>query len=87
MAGHWKPDHLADVRHLLGHDRVGDMHAVPGHEEVHVVHGSDGNVGSVGRGFAGDDSGSQNLGCRQPRVGRDIEQREFPASCFIDDEL
>lgn len=64
------------------------------------MHGRDGYVCGVGRGFPGEYAGSQNPGREEPDFGRDVEHREvldylnpFPrcarvsGACFIDDKL
>jgi hypothetical protein len=64
------------------------------------MHGREGNVCGVRRGFSGEYAGGQNAGCEKPRLCRDVEYREalhhaqpFPRSArvpgtgFVDDKL
>ena len=64
------------------------------------MHGRNGYVCGIGRGFRGEYAGIQNAGCEEPNFGRDVEhwevldyphpfQRSAGVACtgFIDDKL
>jgi hypothetical protein len=42
--------------------RIRNVHAIPGYQEIHSVHGCDGDVRSVGRSLPRDFAGDQNTG-------------------------
>jgi len=52
---------------------VGNMHAIPGYQEVHAVHGCDCNVSGVGGRAAWDLAGREDGGGQFGDLRRDVE--------------
>ena len=55
---------------------IGDVHAIPGYQEVHAVHSRNRDMRSVGGSLARDLAGDRNSGRQFRNLGRDIQQRE-----------
>jgi hypothetical protein len=74
--------------------------AIPGYQEIHGVHGCDGNMGSVGSSLARDLAGGQNASSQFRHLRHDIQQGKIlehleaftrrdgvSCTCFVNDEL
>jgi len=53
----------ADQDKCFGIRRIRNVHAIPGYQEIHSVHGCDGDMRSDGGSLARDLAGGQNAGC------------------------
>ena len=47
----------------LGNRSIRNVHTIPRYQEIHAVHGCDGDMRGVGSSLARDLAGGQNAGC------------------------
>ena len=64
----------ADRGKCLGNGCIRNVRAIPGYQEIHSVHGCDGDVRSVGSCLARDFAGAENTGRPVCNLRRDIQQ-------------